>query len=398
MGFITFQCYACRQALKAGDDKAGRKVKCYKCGSLLTVPVASTVPSGPPPTATRVPPPVPLPASPPQTPVPPLAAELVEPGPLSARAAKPPEPELADYADDRDDFDDRPRPRRRRRHVDEDDYDDEWDDRPRPKGSQALRWQKVRLGLLLVFIGACVYAGGYGLEQVAVLIQHLSSFSQPRTLEGFQSVGQVFDASRVIYRLGLVVLFGGTVTAIVGYVFCLFTPNRFGSLGLAIATLATAAAGALLMVPYRLAGRPYLWGSVGPFDYSLFSSFLFGPSEQLFMIHLSPGSFIVSLIVDGCALTPFILFPLYLRALARARRDRALADDCMRLMTYSCCAVGFSLLWPLLSLPFLGSGLEGARVAGWVMWILHYINVGLFVGMLVWFLRTLSQAREAFER
>jgi hypothetical protein len=32
------------------------------------------------------------------------------------------------------------------------------------------------------------------------------------------------------------------------------------------------------------------------------------------------------------------------------------------------------------------------------MWILYYLNVGLFVGMLVWFLRTLSQAREAFER
>ena len=153
------------------------------------------------------------------------------------------------------------------------------------------------------------------------------------------------------------------------------------------------------MLSLRLAGRPYFWGSVAPFDYALFSSFLFGPSEQLFMIHLSPGGFVVSLIVDGCALTPFILFSLYLRALARARKDRALADDSMRLMTYSCCAVGFSLLWPLLTLPFSGAAsLDMARVAGWMMWILHYLNVGLFVGMLVWFLRTLSQAREAFER
>jgi hypothetical protein len=346
MGFITFQCYACQQVLKAGDDKAGRKVKCYKCGTVLTVPVASTTPGGPSPMGTKVPPPVPPPAKPTQTPMPPVA-ELIEPGAPPARLVRPPAAELADYADDRDDYDDRPPPRRLRRRDDEDDYDDDYDDRPRPKVSQGSRWRKVRLGLLLVFIGACVYAGGYGLEQVAVLIQHLSSFSQPRTLEGFQSIGQVFDASRVIYRLGLVIVFGGIVTAIVGYVFCLFAPNRFGSLGLAIAALATAGLGALLMIPYRLVGRPYFWGSAAPFDYALFSSFLFGPSEQLFMIHLSPGSFVVSLLVDGCTLAPIILFPLYLRALARARRDRALADDCQRLMTYSCCAVGFSLLWPV---------------------------------------------------
>ena len=48
MSFITFQCYACQQVLKVGEDKAGRKAKCYKCGTVLTVPVASTVPSGPP--------------------------------------------------------------------------------------------------------------------------------------------------------------------------------------------------------------------------------------------------------------------------------------------------------------------------------------------------------------
>src|SRR6185503_14507644 len=41
MSTITFTCYACNQVLKVGGDKAGKKAKCIKCGTILTIPAAT---------------------------------------------------------------------------------------------------------------------------------------------------------------------------------------------------------------------------------------------------------------------------------------------------------------------------------------------------------------------
>jgi hypothetical protein len=120
-----------------------------------------------------------------------------------------------------------------------------------------------------------------------------------------------------------------------------------------------------------------------------------GPLARVIFVRFLPGQFVIELLVDACLLTPFILVPLYLRALARARKDRHLDDDAMRLMIFCCCAIGFNLLYPLLILPFTySSDRTMLQAMSWVMWILHYINVGLFALMLAWFLRTLAQARD----
>ncbi len=42
MAFISFRCTSCNQGLKIGADKAGRKIKCSKCGTVLVVPRAET--------------------------------------------------------------------------------------------------------------------------------------------------------------------------------------------------------------------------------------------------------------------------------------------------------------------------------------------------------------------
>jgi hypothetical protein len=399
MGYISFQCYSCQQVLKVGDDKAGRKARCFKCGTILTVPVASTVTGGPPKSGVKVPPPLP-PANPKQTPMPTVTAELIEPGKSPPRHEEPPLiGEVVGEVIDDDAYDDEEerRPRRRRRRREDDDEYDEEDERPRRAISQESRWRKVRVGLLLVFIGTCVYAGGYGIEQIGVLIQFFLSFSPPSSLEGMRSVADAYNAARVVFRIGEFILFGGVATSIVGYVFGLFAPNKFASLGLAIATVATAGVGALLMLPFRLFGRPSLGGSLF-LNQTALAGLFFGPAEQLMLIHAAPASFIVGLLVDGCVLAAFILFPLFLRALARVRKDRDLAGDCQRLMVFASFAIGYSLLWPVLTVPLRATGAETARVATWVTWILYFINVGLMAGMLVWLLRTLTQARAVFER
>src|SRR5262249_61304900 len=63
MSTITFTCYACNQVLKVGADKAGKKAKCVKCGTILTIPVAAgeaeVVSPEPPPAPRGGPPPRP---------------------------------------------------------------------------------------------------------------------------------------------------------------------------------------------------------------------------------------------------------------------------------------------------------------------------------------------------
>ena len=42
---IRFACPSCSKQLKAGDESAGKKVKCSTCGQLLIVPTGTTKPS-----------------------------------------------------------------------------------------------------------------------------------------------------------------------------------------------------------------------------------------------------------------------------------------------------------------------------------------------------------------
>src|SRR5262245_52157308 len=107
MSFITFQCYACNQSLKVGSDKAGRKAKCHKCGTILTIPIASAAPPAARETSRR-------PTAPP--PIPAVSAEPTPVAPL----------------EDEEDY----RPRRRRRD-DEDEYEEP---RSRRRRDEARDW------------------------------------------------------------------------------------------------------------------------------------------------------------------------------------------------------------------------------------------------------------------
>ena len=105
-------------------------------------------------------------------------------------------------------------------------------------GAQLVGPLPAELGSVTVF-SAAIGAGAHAPDAAKSLIQFLTGLSQPSTLEGMRSAGQAYEASRVVYRVGLFILFGGVITAVVGYVFCLFAPNKYASLGLTIATLAT---------------------------------------------------------------------------------------------------------------------------------------------------------------
>jgi hypothetical protein len=119
MSTITFTCYACNQVLKVGADKAGKKAKCIKCGTILTIPMET-------------------PEAPPEE-----VEEEAAPAPAKGKGRAAEE----DFEEDRprrrprddDDEDEAPRSKRRRDDDDEDDEprskrrrdDDDEDDEPR---------------------------------------------------------------------------------------------------------------------------------------------------------------------------------------------------------------------------------------------------------------------------
>src|SRR5207248_1935268 len=132
--------------------------------------------------------------------------------------------------------DDRPR---RRRPAREDDYEEE-EDRPsrrkgrrdeedeeeydRPARGKRGSMDKVRLGLLLVFIAACVLGA-------ACLPQAIYYISYTLLLINATLPGKFFEWMIKISEM-LVLAYG--ITAIVGYILCLLGPNRRGSLPLII--------------------------------------------------------------------------------------------------------------------------------------------------------------------
>lgn len=155
MSTITFQCSGCNQTLRVSADKAGKKVKCPKCGAVLPIPLAEEQ-------AERVKP-------------------AAAPAPVPARPAPPPVPrEVADdesrparrrpqAVDDADDDDDRPRRPQRSRDFDEDDdrpgpyrdRDDGYDDRPAPP--RATSGAVTLVGILNLVFATLIIAVSVGL-------------------------------------------------------------------------------------------------------------------------------------------------------------------------------------------------------------------------------------------
>jgi hypothetical protein len=323
MATISFPCYACNQVLKVGADKAGKRGKCPKCGTLLTIPIASV--EAPPPAA----PPRPAPprAAPPPVPQP---AARVKPG------APAPAPLYAEPVDDED----VPEPPRRRPRDDEEEYAAEDEDYARRRGPGFTPGARAKVGLLIVFIAFCVIAGAFACDFVVYLI---GSISLIRALTGSGGgAGGPADLGNAVlffYRAGAVLAVCGSLTAIVGYIFCMIGPNKRGSMGVAIATLVVAFIGLVLSIIFKMLpafGESAFGGRLQSSDSPFFGWFMMLLTQLFF-----------------CA--EIILFPFYTRALALSRKKYWITDASTRTMV-------------------LGVGYTIARVLGWIV-ILVMINM-----------------------
>jgi hypothetical protein len=193
MSTITFNCTKCGQAMRVGADKAGRKAKCTKCATILTIPAAEEVLD---------------------------EVEVV---------AGPPKRDAGRSRRD-DDDDDRPRSRR----DDEDDYDD---DRPRKRGrydeddgrpkKDKTNWGKVAVGALINKIGAIIVFVGIALYPLSFLLGFIAGMARSPVMLTLAGV--------VILIAGIAILCG-YIAVLVGHCFFLGLAKKHGW-GLALTSL-----------------------------------------------------------------------------------------------------------------------------------------------------------------
>jgi hypothetical protein len=210
--------------------------------------------------------------------------------------------------------------------------DDEVPVRRKKPASQKARWRWVRIGLLITFISNCVLAGAFVLKLVVYImlsVSIISAMSESRPTGGGSNAGDI------MWRISEILAACTTVAAMVGYVFCVLGPNKHGTMGLAIATVAVAFVELLSSSIFKI-------------------PFLFDGMRQEFGF----GTWFMLLLTNLFFAATVILFPLYVRAAAKARKDDDLAGSCLMLV-------------------FMAGAYAAERL---ITWILLYVFVKQFTG------------------
>ncbi len=389
MSSITFTCYACNQVLKVGGDKAGKKAKCIKCGTILTIPVATN--------------------EEPEV-VSPVEAEPPRGGPSRRRDEDEPAPRRRsrddeyddeprrrprdddeprrrprdeyeddeprrrprdEYEDDEprrrrprdDDYDDEPRRRprderedeeesRRKRRRDEDDYDDNRAARRREREA----WAKVRIGLILQTVTGWIYTGASGAMTLAFFLVLFVLIIRT-------GVG-ILKVSEVLIWIGVILYFALQITAVIGYVFSLFAPNKNGALALSITCLSLGGLCLILklifiLIPLIGSGAGMMIGGPGPGPGGPGPGGpgLGGPGPG--MVPFAPGSVAAAIIIVILYImvldAEYVMYPFYLRAVSKTLKDRYLASGWNMPMIMACVATGVKILVLMVVIIMIGS-------------------------------------------
>jgi hypothetical protein len=376
MELITFSCSACQQVLKVSAENAGKQAKCPRCGAAMVIPNTSTTRgtggANPPPRSRA-----------------PREEEFeeIEPEPRPRRSRpRPPEDEYEEDRprrprrredDDDDDYDRRERPKRRAERHEEEEYEEEYE-RKRPAGmSTRKKWGFVRLGVLLVFIGACALCAFGGLQVISDLLFMISMMAS-------KDIGM--GAFKVIMRIGHGLALAGGITALVGYVFFIFVPNKNGTFPLAITLLALGGVNLIVNILFRLV--------------PMFKSHPFGldfvpivfPGAAL---SDSPaGALILSILAILFLGAEFIIAPLFFMAVSRAIKSRYLGGSWIVVLIMGCVTAGLQFLNIIL---FYVADKNHSRGLTITWSVLQFLAAGAFLGQMIWYTLLSWRTREAIE-
>ena len=409
MSTISFQCYSCNQILRVGADKAGKKAKCPHCATSLTIPYflgriehgacgpktgSGSFPNlelenapEPPPQKPVAPPPPPRPAATPP-PKQPLRVELVDddepiaavPSPGSRRAPQPAYEELEELPP-----------------IDEEPYEDfvpaPRSHRDRP---QSPPWFFVRLGFLLAFIGSCVWGGAFALKLIGYLMMSIE------IVRGLTPTAMTSDppnyAFAILLRIGECLSVCGSLTALVGYVFCILGPKERGKLGLAIAVTSVAGLDLLLSLIFKI---PFVFSGMG--YYFAFNRQFQGFGVPLFEIGVPFGTWLMLVFCQMLFVAELVLFPIYIGLVARDFRRRSHAQTgiglifltggygILRLLAWILYYVAITMITNIL-LTLRGG--DYPRAVIWITLILLWLGNCAYIGQAIWYIIYLWKSRD----
>jgi len=402
MELISFRCAACKQVLKIGADKAGRKAKC-KCGAELTIPLVSED----------------------------LAAAAAAPAAAAQRSAALDEDDddagggygLAAQPEPVEVEKPKEQPKEKKTAAPGDEEEVERKRRRRAALRKApmdpVRWEKVRLGILLILIATCFGIGAFLLQRTVLVIGMFSGpeyaaladfpvlipqkgnpppgedleLDKTSFVIGILAGSENLEAGLWLMRIGQVFIFLQGLIALAGYAICLAVPPRFGTHALAIAALSLAGLNLVLQLVFKLLPL------AGAMDYTMIP--LVAPEitmtvaniERLLPLHVSWSDspfweMFVALLIQMLYFAEPVLFCLFLRAAALSIKDeklQALANGLIVLALGTAFAI---LAYYLLSVT------GTSEVMGWVMRSVYALWVGFFLGQLIWYAVILHRGRQ----
>ena len=399
MALITFRCPSCKLVLKIAAEKAGRKAKC-RCGAELTIPLVSED----------------LPAVAKAAAAPRSAAmeedeETVSgyglaavPEPVEEQKPKEQPKELKAATTPRDE-EELERKRRRRAAL-------------RKAPMDPVRWERVRVGILLVLVATYLWVGAIVLQlvllgigmangpgyaaaaDIPVLIPPQPDLPLGEELDldktsfvvallaGMESM----DTGFWLMRIGQVFVLLQGLAAIAGCAICLSVPPRFGTYGMVLAALSIAVLNLILQLVFKLlplTGPMYIMIPLVTPELTMTTANV----GRLLPLHVywSDAPFweiFAALLIQMLFYAPPVLFSLFLRGAGLSLRDEKLPGLANGIIVLALGTAFALVAYYLLSLT------GTSEVMGWVMRAVYGLWVAFLLGELLWYAHVLHQSRE----
>jgi hypothetical protein len=254
--------------------------------------------------------------------------------------------------------------------------------------SDRVKWAWVKLGILLVAVSACVFCAGGGLVAVADLIAFIQSVSKTPGSE---------TAPKVLGRIGNGLMFGGSITAVVGYVFCIFVPNRQGTLPLAIVALALGGVNLIFSLLCRII--PMFSERIG-FLERIFHGVLELNFPGLGIADSPGGGFAISLIFIILLFAELIIYPIFLLAVAKVQRARWISGNYIGIVIFAGVTALLTLVAVVLWFIMINKVAKLEHISkGFVVtcFVLSLVAALAFLGQMIWYTITLFRTRGIIE-
>ncbi len=230
-----------------------------------------------------------------------------------------------------------------------------------------------------------------GLELITGVLSLIGVASSTGIPRGLGQFGQIVV---LIAALDFTIL---EILTVVGCVFAIFTPNKKGTLAFAITALSLSGVALIVKIIWFLV--PYF--NDGGQAYGLMQGFVgladVGGGFRGFSIALPPGVtsgkgmvIVLQILFFSVIFSVFIIYPLYLRALARQLKERYLEGGCIRALGFASGALGAKIIVVILLFAISGEIGKGVLI---LLCILRMAASGAVIAFGIMYMGILKEMR-----